>query len=170
MLLSTAAVSLFGEPGEAREPIHQLDKPTTLAKLKTLLEDPSVLKVGHNLKYDLNVLERYGISVKKLADGRISPWLHHELRVGDHLLAAPPAGEFHLESERELLLLSALLLVGSAWAVRGWVAWVGLFNWLPFFWAFWGYQPYLSTAAARRRGRPPRLGGRRYYHRHHREE
>ena len=31
------------------------------------------------------------------------------------------------------------------------LAWVGLFNWLPFFWAFWGFQPYLATAAARRR-------------------
>lgn len=51
--------------------------------------------------------ERYGISVKKLADGRLSPWLHHELSVGDRLLAAAPAGEFHLGSERKLLLLSA---------------------------------------------------------------
>jgi len=51
--------------------------------------------------------ERYGISVKKLADGRLSPWLHHELSVGDRLLAASPAGEFHLGSERKLLLLSA---------------------------------------------------------------
>lgn len=52
---------------------------------------------------------------------------------------------------RWLLLLSALLLVGSAWAVRGWVAWVGLFNWLPFFWFFLAIQPYFTSGASRRR-------------------
>ena len=31
------------------------------------------------------------------------------------------------------------------------LAWVGLFNWLPFFWAFWGFQPYMADSAARRR-------------------
>lgn len=50
---------------------------------------------------------------------------------------------------RWLLLLSALMLVGSLWAVRGWVAWVGLFNWLPFFWFFLAVQPYLATTASR---------------------
>lgn len=51
--------------------------------------------------------ERYGISVKRLGEGRISPWLHSQLRIGDRLLAAAPAGEFHLGGERRLLLLSA---------------------------------------------------------------
>ena len=54
---------LFGEAGEAPEPIHQLDKPMTLAKLKTLLEDPSVLKVLQNAKYDIAVMARRGIRV-----------------------------------------------------------------------------------------------------------
>ncbi|MGY3903302.1 MOSC N-terminal beta barrel domain-containing protein [Aeromonas lusitana] len=51
--------------------------------------------------------ERYSISVKRLGDGRISPWLHSQLKVGDRLLASPPAGNFHLGLERKLLLLSA---------------------------------------------------------------
>ncbi|WP_312685137.1 DNA polymerase I [Brevundimonas nasdae] len=59
---------LFGEPGEAREPIHQLDKPTTLARLKTLLEDPSVLKVLQNAKYDIAVMARRGIRVAPYDD------------------------------------------------------------------------------------------------------
>lgn len=59
---------LFGEPGEAREPIHQLDKPTTLAKLKALLEDPSVLKVLQNAKYDIAVMARRGIRVAPYDD------------------------------------------------------------------------------------------------------
>jgi hypothetical protein len=50
-----------------------------------------------------------------------------------------------------LLAAALLMLIGAAGATSGWLAWVGLGNWLPFFWAFWGYQPYLSTAAARRR-------------------
>ena len=52
---------------------------------------------------------------------------------------------------RWLLLLSVLMLIGSFWAVRGWVAWVGLFNWLPFFWFYLAIQPYLGTGASRLR-------------------
>jgi len=37
---------------------HQLDAALVLGRLKPLLEDEGVLKVGHNLKYDMNVLDR----------------------------------------------------------------------------------------------------------------
>jgi hypothetical protein len=50
-----------------------------------------------------------------------------------------------------LLLVSALMVLGCFTASSGWLAWVGLANWLPFFWAFWGFQPYLASAPARRR-------------------
>ncbi|NQV11667.1 MAG: O-antigen ligase family protein [Cyanobacteria bacterium] len=50
-----------------------------------------------------------------------------------------------------LLLLAALMLLGGFTASSGWLAWVGLGNWLPFFWAFWGFQPYLGEPLARRR-------------------
>lgn len=59
---------LFGEAGEAPEPIHQLDKPTTLAKLRVLLEDPSVLKVLQNAKYDIAVMARRSIRVAPYDD------------------------------------------------------------------------------------------------------
>lgn len=59
---------LFGEPGEAREPLQQLDKTTVLAKLKGLLEDPSVLKILQNSKYDLAVMARRGIRVAPYDD------------------------------------------------------------------------------------------------------
>lgn len=36
----------------------QIDTKAALAALKPLLEDEGVLKIGHNLKYDINVLER----------------------------------------------------------------------------------------------------------------
>ncbi|MBB4152398.1 DNA polymerase-1 [Sphingomonas jinjuensis] len=41
----------------------QLDRNLALAKLKPLFEDPAVLKIGHNLKYDMVVLGRCGIDV-----------------------------------------------------------------------------------------------------------
>ncbi len=55
----------------------QLDAPTdmtqipmdaAIARLKPLLEDPSVLKVAQNAKYDLAVLARYGIQVWPIED------------------------------------------------------------------------------------------------------
>ena len=52
---------------------------------------------------------------------------------------------------RVLLLAALLMLLGCGVAYSGGLAWVGLANWLPFFWAFWGFQPYLATPAARRR-------------------
>ncbi len=48
-------------------------------------------------------------------------------------------------------LAGILMLVGSFKAYSGWLAWVGLANWLPFFWAFWAFQPYLTSALSRRR-------------------
>jgi O-antigen ligase len=50
-----------------------------------------------------------------------------------------------------LVAAAVLMLLGCFQAESGWLAWVGLANWLPFFWAFWGFQPYLATAEARRR-------------------
>ena len=42
------------------------DSPTldqALARLKPLFEDDAVLKIAHNMKYDLLVLARYGVAV-----------------------------------------------------------------------------------------------------------
>ncbi|MBY0519768.1 MAG: DNA polymerase I [Sphingomonas sp.] len=41
----------------------QLDRQAALDRLRPLFEDPSVLKIGHNLKYDMIVLGRCGIGV-----------------------------------------------------------------------------------------------------------
>jgi len=41
----------------------QLDRATVIARLKPLLEDASVLKIGHNLKYDMVILGRLGIDI-----------------------------------------------------------------------------------------------------------
>lgn len=52
---------------------------------------------------------------------------------------------------RWLLLASGLMLAGAAGSTSGQLAWLGLFNWIPFFWGFWGWQPYLLDPAARQR-------------------
>ena len=49
-----------------------------------------------------------------------------------------------------LVLVTILMIVGSIRSYSGWLAWIGLFNWLPFFWCFWGLQPYLLTPQRRR--------------------
>jgi len=46
----------------------QLDMDTALAALKPMLEDPAILKIGQNFKYDLGVLSRYGIDVAPYDD------------------------------------------------------------------------------------------------------
>jgi DNA polymerase I len=51
----------------AEKPV-QLDADAALARLKPLLEDPAVLKIGHNLKYDMIVLARRGITVAPYDD------------------------------------------------------------------------------------------------------
>ena len=59
----------------------QVPMAIAIAKLKPLLEDPSVLKIGHNIKYDLNVLERYGISVAPIDDTMV---MSFDLDAGKH--------------------------------------------------------------------------------------
>jgi DNA polymerase-1 len=51
----------------AEKPV-QLDRDTVIGKLKPLLEDASVLKIGHNLKYDAIVLSRLGVTVAPYDD------------------------------------------------------------------------------------------------------
>lgn len=58
----------FGDTPDTREPIVQLDKPTALARLRVLLEDPTVLKVTQNGKYDMAVMARRGIRVAPIDD------------------------------------------------------------------------------------------------------
>jgi len=45
----------------------QLDRDSVLARLKPLLEDADKKKVGQHMKYDMNVLARYGIEMQGLA-------------------------------------------------------------------------------------------------------
>jgi DNA polymerase-1 len=46
----------------------QIKLEDAIAHLKPLLENPSVLKIGQNLKYDLQVLRRYGTDIRPIDD------------------------------------------------------------------------------------------------------
>jgi DNA polymerase-1 len=46
---------------------EQLDRAAVLAQLKPLLEDANLAKVGQHIKYDMNVLARYGIELQGVA-------------------------------------------------------------------------------------------------------
>jgi DNA polymerase I len=52
------------EPGSPVEPAAAaLDVAETLAELKSVIEDASIAKVGHDLKFDAIVLERHGVAL-----------------------------------------------------------------------------------------------------------
>jgi len=57
-----------GGTGLFAERPAQIDIAVALDKLKALFEDASVLKIGHNLKYDMIVLGRLGIDVAPFDD------------------------------------------------------------------------------------------------------
>jgi len=46
----------------------QASKTEVLSLLKPLLEDPSILKIGHNIKYDMLILKNQGIEVTPISD------------------------------------------------------------------------------------------------------
>ena len=50
------------------EEIPQLPVSEAVGLLKPLLEDPSILKIGQNLKFDYNVLARHGVRIASLDD------------------------------------------------------------------------------------------------------
>jgi DNA polymerase-1 len=53
---------------EAAADLAQIPLAEAIARLKPLLEDPQVLKVAQNAKYDLAVLSRYGVRVAPIED------------------------------------------------------------------------------------------------------
>lgn len=59
----------------------QLDLKKTLKKLKSVLENPAILKIAHNAKYDQLVLQKYNIKMNPLEDTML---LSYALDVGRH--------------------------------------------------------------------------------------
>lgn len=65
------ALDLLGDGGDkdaGKLLDGQIPLKTAIAKLKPLLEDPAVLKVGQNIKYDMAVFRRHGIEIGPVDD------------------------------------------------------------------------------------------------------
>jgi len=75
-----AQMDLLGGGGAKSGP-ELLPKAVTVALLKDLLEDTGVLKVGHNIKFDLQVLSQVGIEVSPIDDTML---LSYVLTCGQH--------------------------------------------------------------------------------------
>ena len=89
-------ISLAVEPGEAcyiplghvattepslenpdiRQP-DQLGIQAVLVRLKPLLEDPSILKIGQNMKYDFKIFARHGVRVSPVEDTLLMSYAMH---------------------------------------------------------------------------------------------
>ncbi|MEL6317836.1 MAG: 5'-3' exonuclease H3TH domain-containing protein, partial [Pseudomonadota bacterium] len=59
---------LFDDGGAPERAPGQMPREAALAALKPMLEDPSILKIGQNLKYDMKVLARAGIDLAPIDD------------------------------------------------------------------------------------------------------
>ena len=55
---------LFGSGSSGEEPPDVVDLLDALAELKGVLEDESIAKIGHDLKFDAIVLERHGVELR----------------------------------------------------------------------------------------------------------
>ncbi len=66
-----------GEPVEGQIPLAE-----AVAALKPLLEDPSILKIGQNLKYDIEVLKRHGMAVTPIDDTMLMSYVLESGDVG----------------------------------------------------------------------------------------
>ena len=65
---------LFGGSGLAK---GQMDKAQALAQLKPVLEDPSILKIGQNMKYDAKIFKRNGIDIAPIDDTMLLSYAMH---------------------------------------------------------------------------------------------
>jgi DNA polymerase-1 len=76
--------------------LQQLPLEAAIAALKPLLEDPGVLKIGQNAKYDLAVLSRYGIAVAPIDDTML---ISYVLEAGLHGHGMDELSKLHLGHE-----------------------------------------------------------------------
>ncbi|MDC1047184.1 DNA polymerase I [Alphaproteobacteria bacterium] len=47
---------------------EQINETQLIKLLQPICNDPSIIKIGHNIKYDLRILEKYGLKLKSIAD------------------------------------------------------------------------------------------------------
>jgi DNA polymerase-1 len=82
-----------GPMGEKPEQIALAD---AVERLKPLYEDDSVLKIGHNVKFDIEVLARYGVRVAPIDDTML---ISYVLEGGAHAHALNELAALHFQHE-----------------------------------------------------------------------
>ena len=87
---TTGNADLFGSGGLVE---GQMNTRAALDVLKPLLEDPSILKIGQNLKYDCLVMRRYGIRITSIDDTML---ISYALDAGKGLQGMDALSERHL--------------------------------------------------------------------------
>jgi DNA polymerase-1 len=90
-----------GKPGEfdlagGGERPRQIPLKDALAALKPLLADPAVLKIGHNLKYDMEIFARYGLELAPIDDTML---ISYVLEGGRHGHGMDELSSLHLGHE-----------------------------------------------------------------------
>jgi len=85
-----AAGDLLGGGAEAPK---QIPLARAIELLKPLLEDAAVLKIGHNIKYDMAVMARYGVQVAPIDDSML---ISYVLEGGAHGHGMDELSELHL--------------------------------------------------------------------------
>ncbi len=92
-------ISFSYDPNEAyyipigHKNIKGLNKELVLKKIKPLLEDPSIKKVGQNIKYDLIILEKNGVNIDPVEDTML---LSYVLDAGNNRHNMDTLSELHL--------------------------------------------------------------------------
>ena len=69
-----------------------MDIREALDVLKPMLADRSILKIFHNVKYDLGILDRYGIEVPSIDDTLLLSYVARWPAVQHHGRARPTTG------------------------------------------------------------------------------
>ena len=72
----------------------QIPLADALAALKPLLEDPAVLKIGQNIKYDMRIMARYGLAIAPIDDSML---LSYVLDGGLHGHGMDELSKLHLD-------------------------------------------------------------------------
>ncbi len=75
---------------------EQIPLADALSRLKDLLEDESVLKIGQNLKYDMSVLAQHGLTITPFDDTMV---MSFALDAGDHGHGMDELSKLHLGHE-----------------------------------------------------------------------
>ncbi len=80
-------------PSAERVEIKQIPMAAALAALKPLLEDSAVLKIGQNIKYDMNIFAAHGLRVAPIDDTMLMSYV---LAAGAHNHGMDELSELHL--------------------------------------------------------------------------